>query len=109
MLAITQKIVDNLAGKSTVAFKLDKETIDQIGNIVLQIVALFQSCKKTPEEATQVAHNPSVVEKRQLKKVVRKELGFFKNLRDGQEYYDAVLKAAYTASVEEVKEAYRSA
>lgn len=110
MLRVVEKIYNNLVGsvtKKNVEFKLDQETIEKIGAIVLEIVALFQSCKKTPEEAVQVAHNPGVGDKRRMRRVVRKELGLFKYLREGGEYYDAVLKTGYDLTLDDMVEAYR--
>ncbi len=107
MLNIVQKAVDNLRKSSTVKFELNDETIDKIAEIVKQVVKAFQECKKTPEVATVSVVNPNRNDKAVLKKAIRKELGFFQNWRDGGEYYDAILKAGYTASVNDVQEAYQ--
>jgi len=106
MLSIVQKVADNLKKSSTVKFELNDETIDKIAEIVKQVVKAFQECKKTPEQATVSVNNPNRNDKAVLRRAIRKELGLFGNWRDGDEYYDAVLKAGYTANVNDVQEAY---
>lgn len=108
MLSIVQKAVDNLKKSSTVKFELNEETIQQIMAIVMQIVNALKECKKTPEQATVDVNNPTRVQKVVLRKAVRNELGFWKNRKDGSEYYDAVLKAGYGANVNDVQEAYQA-
>ncbi len=106
MLSIVEKAVNNLKKSNTVKFELNDETIDKITSIVKQVIKAFQECKKTPEVATVSVTNPTRNDKAVLKKAIRKELGFFGNWRDGDEYYDAVLKAGYSANVNDVQEAY---
>lgn len=109
-LAIVDRIAKDLSGTSSdqVKFELNEETIAQIGAIVMQIVTMLKSCKKTPEEAVTTVNNPKVIDKQRVRAAVRKELGFFKNRKVGADYVDAVLKAGYTASLTEVKEAWTS-
>jgi hypothetical protein len=108
MLAIVQKISDNLKKSEKVKFELNEESIKQIMAIVMQVVNALKECKKTPEQATVDVNNPTRLQKVVVKKAVRKELGFWKNRKDGGEYYDAVLKAGYTANVNDVQEAYQA-
>ncbi len=108
MLNIVQKISDNLKKSEKVKFELNEESIKQIMAIVMQIVNALKECKKTPEQATVAVNSPTRVEKAVVKRAVRKELGFFKNWKDGGEYYDAVLKAGYTSNVNDVQEAYQA-
>lgn len=107
-LSIVNRIAKDLTNTSSeeVKFELNEETIAQIGEIVMQIVTLLKSCKKTPEEAVVTVNSPKVMDKQRVRAAVRKELGFFKNRKVGADYVDAVLKGGYTATLEEVKEAY---
>lgn len=107
-LAIVNRIAKDLSGTSSdqVKFELNEETIAQIGAIVMQIVNMLKSCKKTPEEAVVTVNSPKVLDKQRVRAAVRKELGFWKNRRVGADYVDAVLKGGYTANLDEVKEAY---
>lgn len=109
MLNIAQKVVDNLKQSTTVKFELNEETITQIIAIIKAVTEAFKECKKTPEQATVSVNNPNRLDKVVLKKAIRKELGFLKNWREGSEYYDATLKAGYTATVNDVQEAYHTA
>jgi hypothetical protein len=106
MNSLVQKAYDNLKRSQTVKFELNEETIDKIASIIKQALKAFQECQKTPEQATVSVNNPTRSDKAVLKKAIRRELGFFGNLREGGEYYDAVLKAGYTANVNEVQEVY---
>lgn len=106
MLSITHKIHTALTGKKTVDFTLDKETMDKIGAIVMQIVELLKGCKKTPEQATVSVRNPGANDKKLVRKAVRKELGFFKNLFQGDRYYEAVMAGGKEATLADVTEAY---
>ncbi len=109
-LSIVNRIAKDLKGTSSeeVKFELNEETIAQIGAIVMQIVNMLKSCKKTPEEAVVTVNSPKALDKQRVRAAVRKELGFFKNRKVGADYVDAVLKGGYTANLEEVKEAYSS-
>lgn len=109
MKKLEADIYKALTGKATiepVAFQLDQETIQRIGAIVWTIVQEFQKCKKTPETATPSVNSPSVTEVKVVKKAVKQELGFFKNLVSGGKYVKAVLESGKKASVEDVREAF---
>jgi hypothetical protein len=108
MINVVQKITDNLKKSETVKFELNEESIKQIMAIVMQIVNALKECKKTPEQATVDVNNPTRLQKVVVKKAVRNQLGFWKNRKDGGEYYDAVLKAGYGLNVNDVQEAYQA-
>jgi hypothetical protein len=111
MLSIVQKAVDNLkaSNQTRVDFNLpSEEQMLQFYRIIMELVNALKACKKTPEQATTVVKSPRVVEKRLVKRAVRNELGFFKNWREGDEYYDAVVKAGYEATLADVVEAYNA-
>lgn len=107
MTKLEQKLAQNLYGKSTVAFTMPTpEQIEQIKALVAAVMAFIKSCKKTPEAAVTVSQNPSESDKRGVKRVVRKELGFFRNLFQGADYVEAVLKTGKEVTVEEMREAF---
>jgi hypothetical protein len=108
MTSLELRLAQNLGyvpvGK--VAFTMPTpEQIEMIKALIASVMTLIKSCKKTPEAAVVLAKNPSDSDKRQVKAVVRKELGFLKNIFQGRKYVDAVLKTGQDTTVDEMREA----
>ncbi len=107
------KLADRMYSKYTgiavskVAFNLDKEQYDKFANILWQLIEAFKSCSATPEVAVTVSKKPKATDVAQVKRAVKKELGFFKNLFQGSKYVQAVLDAGKETTLDEVKEVWR--
>jgi hypothetical protein len=100
----TQKVLDNLSLKQEVVF--DPMTAMMIGSMVLELIKIIKKCREKPETAVTVAHYPTPQEKRILKRVVRRKLGFFKNWNEGDRYVEAILDSGKTTTTQDFIEAY---
>ena len=59
---------------------IDPATAVLIGKILIKAVVLIKNCKKSTSEREDAIRNPSLLDLGGLKKIVRKELGWFRYL-----------------------------
>jgi len=68
---------------------VDPVSIAIISTILVNVVKLFQECRKNKDEALQVSHNPGLFERRALKRTIREAVGGGQfELR--KKYYDEI-------------------
>jgi hypothetical protein len=101
---IAQKVQDRLVKEQKVM--LDPATIMLIITLVSSIISAIQKCKAKPEEAILVAHYPTHREEKLLKRQIRKELGWVKYWKEGQQYYEAVKATGKDLTVQDFKQSY---
>lgn len=96
---LAEKVQGNFTGEQKVFITAASAII--IINILTSVVKLIQTCKETPESSVVVAQMPTRAEQVALKKVIRKELGWIQNRKQGQAYYDAIIKTGKSVTKED--------
>lgn len=92
------KIVAEAKGENPVVF-VDPITILTVISVIVQIVKLYQSCKKTPEEVKKSMESPNWIERWRLKRIVRKSI---KSNEDVNGIVNGILKQGKDITVEEI-------
>lgn len=83
---------------------IDPLTIMLILGVVTQVLKMWKECKKEPEEITFSCKNPTDKDIALLRRQIRKELGFYRNWREGKKLLEHTLQTASELSTEEVVE-----
>lgn len=106
---LSQKVIDNLNDKQQVVFDpvVATAVAEGVISIITDLIKLLQACKKTPEQAIQVAFHPNEDQEATLKKAIRKYLGFWGNWWNGKKYFNAIIKTGQEISPQEMKEVYQ--
>jgi hypothetical protein len=97
---LAEKVQGNFTGEQKVF--ITATTAVLIVNILTSVIKLIQACKETPESTVVVAQLPTYKEQVMLKKVIRKELGFVRNWREGQAYFDAIMKTGKSVTKDDL-------
>lgn len=85
---------------------VDPATLMMIMTIISGVIKALQECRKNRQEAVKVAYNPGPVEKRVLKRQIRKNLGWRKSLTEGNKYYNAILAEGLEITPQDMDNAY---
>lgn len=89
---------------------LDPMTILLVTSVIIELVKLYQSCKKEPEEAVLISQNSGVIENGIVKKNLRKQMGTVKYLtQGGPRLANQIIKRATRISTEEMSALYTEA
>ncbi len=84
---------------------IDPISIALATKIILNVFKLIQGCRKNQSEAIEVAHDPSLSDRRLLKIAIRDEVGFSKfALR--KRYYDEIIKQGSETTDSEMEGLY---
>lgn len=83
---------------------LDPVTLSLVIGLVIDIIKAIQECRsdKTDDEIVQTVHNPSNMEKRLIKRAIRRKVGLIKYWRDGNKLFNGVLSTGNTMGSQEV-------
>jgi len=92
-------------GKDEQQVFVDPASITLIVTLIVELIKLFNNCKKDEEEALQVAHTPTTRERRLLKREIRKKLGWG-NWVLRQQYYEQILNHGTTVNYDQMKGLY---
>lgn len=85
---------------------IDPASIAVFLELIMQLIAAFQDCRKEPEEAVSMVNSPSRWQKRVMNRRVRREVGR-RGWRDhGRDIVVSLLKTGRETSVREMKAAY---
>jgi len=96
-----ERAVLNLPGEQNVALSAGLMLL--IVEIVAGLIPLIRDrCRKTPDEVSYMANEPSRLESIALRRRIRREMGFREYRRHGQEVTAAILKTGAEATSEEV-------
>ncbi len=106
MLNLEQKLIDNLCKKQQVVF--DPMTAILIAKLAIDLIKMIQKCREKPQDAVTLVHFPSEREQKVVKRKLRRELGFFKYLKEGEAYYQAVLATGRETTGQDLEDAYDS-
>lgn len=102
---MANRVANNIPRKNGEA-ALDPSMIPVIIDIVSGLIGMFKECNKTPGEAVKISKSPSRWERIALNSAIRRQVGFFKFRREGDELVDAVMKTGKTMSEPDMKELY---
>jgi len=101
--SIHEKAVSNLGKQSTKAF--DPAMFSVILELILQLLAAFQDCRKSGQQAYEMAKNPTWLQRRLLMRKVRRELGRREWKASGKEVVNALLETGKQVTPQELQEA----
>lgn len=85
---------------------IDPVTLSLVISLVEGAIKLVQACNKSAEQATQTAQNISYDEEKQIRQMVKKQLGRWKYFWYGEEYVQAVLQTSKNITLEDMKGLY---
>lgn len=105
----TIKITDDIAKHlcNSEGCSIDPITVLIIINIVIEVVKLINECQEEDTNEVKKLNKPSKLEKRILKRIVRKELGFFRYWFYGNSYLNALEKTGQKITKQELQELYK--
>lgn len=90
---------------------VDPGSIIMYISILNGLVKLLKQCNKEPHEVAMVAYNikkPNTTQEyRQLKRLVRREVGWIKWFWEGSKIMDAVIETGINSDVEEIQAVYQ--
>ena len=96
-----ERTVLNLPGEQNVA--LSAALLLLLTEVAIGLIPLIRDrCRKSSEEVSFMAQNPTWLEKRALARRVRREMGFREFRLHGGKVVDAILHTGAEATVEEV-------
>ena len=84
---------------------VDPATIILIGKISVTVIRLIKGCKKSREERQSTVSAPTLDDERVLKKVVRRQLGWFKYMTTGGKVIKAVKEVGFELDENELEQA----
>lgn len=102
--SIKDKAVREFSSKNRNA-AFDPAIIMVIADIIVQLVSAFQSCKKDNVEAVNIARNPTWLQRRMLRRKVRRELGARGWREHGHDIVESLLEAGKDVTPDEMQEA----
>lgn len=88
---------------------VDPATITLVITAIAEIVKIIRACRKTDEEVVQTIHTASYADRRVVKRVLRRRLGWFKYWREGDKYEDAIVKQGKNIGVGDLPALYSEA
>ena len=96
-----ERTVLNMPGEQNVA--LSAGLLLLLTEVAFGLIPLIRDrCRKSSEEVSYMAKNPTWLEKRALARRVRREMGFREFRLNGSKVVDAILHTGAEATVEEV-------
>lgn len=85
----------------------DPATIALITKIVIDVIRLMKSCRKTDNDAVRTVHHPDRRELITLRRIIRRRIGVRNYIRHGSSLMNAILEQGKFTSHNEVKYIYR--
>ena len=92
-------------GKGDEEVFVDPATLILIGKISVTVIRLIKGCKKSKEERQEIVNTPTLDEERVLKKVVRRQLGWFKYMTTGGKVIKAIKEVGFELDGNELEQA----
>jgi len=92
-------------GKGNEEVFVDPATLILIGKISVTVIRLIKGCKKSKEERQEIVNTPTLDEERVLKKVVRRQLGWFKYMTTGGKVIKAIKEVGFELDGNELEQA----
>ena len=124
ILALAQKIQQNVDGKSQEAPKLkfspssyyndyseyqevfvDPASIALMSTVILNVIKLIKVCRNDSSQAVQVVHKPNLLQRRALKRAIREELGV-EEFALRSKYYKEIMKQGTQITESEMEGLY---
>ena len=89
---LSKKIYDKAytKGSKNQEVFVDPATLILIGKISVTVIRLIKGCRESREERQTTVKSPTFDDERVLKRVVRRELGWFKYMRTGRKVIKAI-------------------
>ena len=84
---------------------VDPATVILIGKISLTVIRLIKGCKESREEREAAVRTPTLDDDKILKRVVRRKLGWFKNMRMGGKVIKAMKEMGVELNNDELERA----
>ena len=84
---------------------VDPATLILIGKISVTVIRLIKGCKKSREERQEIVNTPTLDEDRVLKKVVRRQLGWFKYMTTGSKVIKAIKEVGFELDGNDLEQA----
>ena len=84
---------------------VDPATLILIGKISVTVIRLIKGCRKSREERQGTVKSPTFDDERVLKRVVRRELGWFKYMRTGRKVIKAIKEVGLELDENELEQA----
>ena len=84
---------------------VDPATLILIGKISVTVIRLIKGCKKSKEERQEIVNTPTLDEERVLKKVVRRQLGWFKYMTTGGKVIKAIKEVGFELDENDLEQA----
>ena len=84
---------------------VDPATLILIGKISVTVIRLIKGCKKSREERQEIVNAPTLDEDRVLKRVVRRQLGWFKYMTTGGKVIKAIKEVGCKLNENELDQA----
>lgn len=102
---VTDRAVNNFSDNYSNAV-FDPAMIFMIFEVISELVAMFDSCDKNASDATQMAQNPSRLQKRLVAIKVRRKLGRRDYRQYGSNAVKSILEAGKTTNEAEMTAVY---
>ena len=84
---------------------VDPATLILIGKISVTVIRLIKGCKKSREERQEIVNTPTLDEDRILKKVVRRQLGWYKYMTTGGKVIKAIKEVGFELNENDLEQA----
>jgi hypothetical protein len=101
---LTDRAVANFADKQDSA-QFDPAIIFVIAEMVVQIIEMLEDCRE-PDDATEIANDPSWLQKRLVRVQARRMMGRKEYRKNGSEVVDSLLDAGKSITASEMAGAY---
>ena len=92
-------------GRDTEEVFVDPATLILIGKISVTVIRLIKGCKESREERQTSVNTPTLDDERVLKRVVRRQLGWFKYMRTGKKVIKAIKEVGFELNETELEQA----
>ncbi len=102
---IRDRAVDNFAARNPRS-AIDPASIASFLELIQQLIAALQDCRKDPEEAVNMVKRPTRWQKRIVIRKVRRELGRRQYRAHGRNVVLSLLEAGKETTAEEMRAAY---
>ena len=100
---VSYRVCSKINKKGSQEVAIDPATAILIGRILIKAVLLIKSCKGSNAEREGAVRNPSLSDLSGLKKIVRKELGWFKYFLFGAKIIGALREVSTDMDNNELK------
>ena len=84
---------------------VDPATLILIGKISVTVIRLIKGCKKSRQERQEIVNTPTLDEDRALKKIVRRQLGWFKYMTTGSKVIKAIKEVGFELDENDLEQA----